>query len=291
MADVVLSDMAAPASGHKRTDHLKIMALCEAALEFACEVLKPGRCLLAKVLQGGAEHDLLDAIKRISKPCGMSKPKASRQDSSELYVSGERAFAALTPVCGAPDCGFAFVTVSDKHNRQPQNRCVLQRRQVSARPQRRAQADRKEVGAMAIATRDGSFQEYLTFDDVLLKPGRIRGLPGEADTRTRLTRDIELTYPDDLIRHGHGHRGASGHCHGPGRRHGVVHRNMDPDMQAEHVRRVKKFESGMVVNPLTITPEATLADALALMDRHKISGIPVTERRPMAVPRASSSAY
>ena len=58
---------------------------------------------------------------------------------------------------------------------------------------------------------------------------------------------------------------------------GVVHRNMEPEQQAEHVRQVKKFESGMVVNPLTISPRETLADALALMDRYKISGIPVTE--------------
>ena len=85
-ADVVLSDMAAPASGHKRTDHLKIMALCEAALQFAEEVLRPGGVFLAKVLQGGAEHELLDAMKRNFETVRHVKPKASRQDSSELYV-------------------------------------------------------------------------------------------------------------------------------------------------------------------------------------------------------------
>ena len=58
---------------------------------------------------------------------------------------------------------------------------------------------------------------------------------------------------------------------------GVIHRNLTPEEQAEHVRRVKKFESGMVVNPVTIGPDATLADALALMERHHISGIPVVE--------------
>lgn len=85
-ADVVMSDMAAPASGHKRTDHLKIMALCEAALYFACEVLKPGGAFVAKVLQGGTEHELLDAMKRDFETVRHVKPKASRQDSAELYV-------------------------------------------------------------------------------------------------------------------------------------------------------------------------------------------------------------
>ena len=59
---------------------------------------------------------------------------------------------------------------------------------------------------------------------------------------------------------------------------GVIHRNLSPDEQAEAVRQVKKFESGMVVNPVTIDPDATLADALALMQRHGISGIPVVEK-------------
>ena len=95
-ADVLLSDMAAPASGHKRTDHLKIMALCEAALDFAQEILKPGGAFLAKVLQGGTEHTLLDALKRDFATVRHVKPKASRQDSSELYVlaTGYRGEAA-----------------------------------------------------------------------------------------------------------------------------------------------------------------------------------------------------
>ncbi len=84
--DVVLSDMAAPASGHKRTDHMKIMALCEAALAFACDILAPGGTFVAKVLQGGAENDLLVAMKRSFTTVRHVKPKASRSDSSELYV-------------------------------------------------------------------------------------------------------------------------------------------------------------------------------------------------------------
>lgn len=85
-ADIVMSDMAAPASGHKRTDHLKIMALCEMALDFAGDILRPGGTFLAKVLQGGAESTLLDIMKREFETVRHVKPKASRQDSSELYV-------------------------------------------------------------------------------------------------------------------------------------------------------------------------------------------------------------
>ncbi|PLX35725.1 MAG: rRNA methyltransferase [Hyphomicrobiales bacterium] len=84
--DVVLSDMAAPACGHKQTDHLKIMALCEAALDFAAEILVPGGVFLAKVLQGGAENQMLATMKRQFETVRHVKPKASRADSSEMYV-------------------------------------------------------------------------------------------------------------------------------------------------------------------------------------------------------------
>ena len=85
-ADVVLSDMAANATGHARTDHLKIMALVEAAAEFAREVLAPGGSFLAKVLQGGTEAALLAALKRDFKQVKHIKPPASRADSAELYL-------------------------------------------------------------------------------------------------------------------------------------------------------------------------------------------------------------
>ncbi|MGE0564076.1 MAG: RlmE family RNA methyltransferase [Pseudolabrys sp.] len=85
-ADVVLSDMAANATGHRRTDHLKIMALVEAGAEFAREVLKPGGAYLAKVLQGGTEPALLAALKRDYATVRHVKPKASRADSAELYL-------------------------------------------------------------------------------------------------------------------------------------------------------------------------------------------------------------
>jgi 23S rRNA (uridine2552-2'-O)-methyltransferase len=85
-ADVVLSDMAANATGHRQTDHLKIMALVEAATEFAGEVLKPGGAFLAKVIQGGTEGSLLAALKKNFATVKHVKPAASRSDSAELYV-------------------------------------------------------------------------------------------------------------------------------------------------------------------------------------------------------------
>ena len=85
-ADVVLSDMAANATGHKRTDHLKIMALVEAAAEFAREVLRPGGTFLSKVIQGGTEATLLADLKRDFASVKHVKPTASRADSAELYL-------------------------------------------------------------------------------------------------------------------------------------------------------------------------------------------------------------
>ena len=85
-ADVVLSDMAANATGHRKTDHIKIVALVEAASEFAREVLEPGGTFLAKVLQGGAEGELLAHLKRDFKSVKHIKPPASRSDSAELYL-------------------------------------------------------------------------------------------------------------------------------------------------------------------------------------------------------------
>ena len=84
--DVVLSDMAANATGHRQTDHLRIMALAEAAAEFAREVLAPGGAFLCKVLQGGTETTLLAALKRDFASVKHVKPPASRTDSAELYL-------------------------------------------------------------------------------------------------------------------------------------------------------------------------------------------------------------
>jgi 23S rRNA (uridine2552-2'-O)-methyltransferase len=85
-ADAVISDMAAHATGHRQTDHLQIMALCEAALDFARRVLKPGGTFLCKVLRGGTESELLTAMKRDFASVRHVKPKASRADSAELFV-------------------------------------------------------------------------------------------------------------------------------------------------------------------------------------------------------------
>ncbi len=84
--DVVLSDMAPATTGHRKTDHLRIIGLCEAALEFAVECLHPGGTFVAKVFQGGSERDLLDQMKRQFLAVRHVKPKASRAGSAELYV-------------------------------------------------------------------------------------------------------------------------------------------------------------------------------------------------------------
>ncbi|MBV9931250.1 MAG: IMP dehydrogenase [Alphaproteobacteria bacterium] len=117
----------------------------------------------------------------------------------------------------------------------------------------------------------------LTFDDVLLKPGASSVLPSQADTSTRLTRDIALNIPilssamdtvteaDMAI--------VMAQLGGLG----VLHRNLSTEEQAAAVRAVKRFESGMVVNPITMRPDQPLSDALELMAQHRISGIPITE--------------
>lgn len=86
LADVVLSDMAAPTTGHSNTDHLRIVALAEAAAHFATDVLKTGGTFLCKVFQGGTERDLLDILKRSFTTVRHVKPPASRAESAELYV-------------------------------------------------------------------------------------------------------------------------------------------------------------------------------------------------------------
>jgi 23S rRNA (uridine2552-2'-O)-methyltransferase len=85
-ADLVLSDMAPPTTGHRATDHLRIMALCEAAADFSREILVPGGAFLAKVFRGGTEHGLLARLKRDFSKVQHVKPPASRAESPELYL-------------------------------------------------------------------------------------------------------------------------------------------------------------------------------------------------------------
>src|SRR6202521_5745530 len=124
---------------------------------------------------------------------------------------------------------------------------------------------------------EGAIIEGLTFDDVLLLPGKSSVLPAEADTRTCLTRGISLNIPMvsaamDTVTEAHlaiamARQGGLG----------FVHRNMSIDRQAEEVDRVKRSESGMIVDPVTISPDKKISDALAMMKRYRISGIPVTQ--------------
>jgi IMP dehydrogenase len=124
---------------------------------------------------------------------------------------------------------------------------------------------------------DGSLREGLTFDDVLLEPARSEVVPAEADTKTLLTRGIGLNIPIvssamDTVTESHlaialAQQGGIG----------IMHRNMPIDRQAEEVDRVKRSESGMIVDPITISPDKKIADALEMMKRYRISGIPVTQ--------------
>jgi IMP dehydrogenase len=124
---------------------------------------------------------------------------------------------------------------------------------------------------------NSSPREALTFDDVLIKPGLSEVLPGDVDIRSRVTPTIPLNIPllasaMDTVTEA---QMAIAMAQAGGI--GVLHRNFEPEAQAGQVRQVKKFESGMVVNPVTIAPTATLQDALDLMRENHISGIPVVE--------------
>jgi IMP dehydrogenase len=137
---------------------------------------------------------------------------------------------------------------------------------------------------MALAQGLQGIREAYTFDDVLLKPGLSDVLPSEVDIRSHVTRAIALNIPIiasamDTVTEA---RMAIAMAQSGGI--GVIHRNFDPDGQAAQVRQVKKFESGMVVNPLTIGPDAKLSDAMALMKDHGFSGIPVVTGAAKGVP-------
>ena len=123
---------------------------------------------------------------------------------------------------------------------------------------------------------EGPITEALTFDDVLLLPGKSSVLPSEADTRTCLTRKIALNIPMvsaamDTVTES---RLAIAMARQGGL--GFIHRNMTPDRQAEEVDRVKRSESGMIVDPVTISPEHSVRHALEIMNKYRVSGLPVT---------------
>ena len=121
-------------------------------------------------------------------------------------------------------------------------------------------------------------REGLTFDDVLLEPGASEVMPGQVNTATRLTRDISLNIPllssaMDTVTES---RLAIAMAQAGGM--GVLHRNLTPEEQAEQVREVKRFESGMVINPITIHPDTTLREVREIKARRRVSGFPVVER-------------
>jgi IMP dehydrogenase len=129
---------------------------------------------------------------------------------------------------------------------------------------------------------DGPIQEGLTFDDVLLVPGRSSILPNEVTTRTNFTRKLQLAIPlasaamdtvtESRLAIAIARQGGIG----------IIHRNMQIDRQAEEVDRVKRSESGMIVDPVTISPDITLRQALEIMTKYRISGLPVTRGTRLA---------
>ena len=120
-------------------------------------------------------------------------------------------------------------------------------------------------------------RQAITFDDVLLEPGPSEVTPGEVDIRTRLTRDIALNVPIVSAAMDTVTETALAIAMAQFGGIGVIHRNLSLEEQAEQVRQVKRFESGMVVNPVTVTPDVTLRQLKVLKERHRISGIPVVE--------------
>src|ERR1043166_1864090 len=135
---------------------------------------------------------------------------------------------------------------------------------------------RRSIGSAQFMT-SSTIREALTFDDVLLVPGASEVLPGQVDTRTRLTKTVELGIPLVSAAMDTVTEAALAIAMAQAGGMGVIHKNLGIEEQAEHVRRVKRFESGMVVNPVTIGPNASLADALRLMEHHPISGVPVVD--------------
>ena len=217
--------------------------------EFAREVLAPGG-LLAKVLQGGTEG----ACSRLKRDFASE----ARQAAGEPSNSAE--------ICAVAQ-GFRGGDAGRRRWERPAPERAFPWRPLlyscSAIPD-------KPGGSMEI-------REALTFDDVCWCPAASAVLPADVDIRSRLTRSIALNIPiissamDTVTEM----QMAIAMAQAGGI--GVIHRNLDPDEQADQVRQVKKFESGMVVNPLTIEPGATLQQALDLMEENRISGVPVVE--------------
>ena len=149
-------------------------------------------------------------------------------------------------------------------------------------PEGRTPSHGKEFSEGAIA---------LTFDDVLIRPAASNVLPNEADVSSRMTRSIALHIPVvssamDTVTEA---KLAIAMAQAGGI--GVIYRNLDPEVQASQVAQVKKFELGMVVNPVTIHPEASLADALKLMADYQISESPWSSPAAMAAARGGSPAF
>lgn len=122
-----------------------------------------------------------------------------------------------------------------------------------------------------------TIREALTFDDVLLEPAASSVMPADADTKTRITKDITMNIPLVSSAMDTVTEAKMAICMAQAGGMGVIHRNLDVQEQAQEVRRVKRFVSGIVYNPITLSPEQTLADAKALQERYRVTGFPVVE--------------
>ncbi|HEU4429178.1 MAG TPA: IMP dehydrogenase, partial [Myxococcota bacterium] len=124
---------------------------------------------------------------------------------------------------------------------------------------------------------DSRIREALTFDDVLLVPGASDVLPKDVSLTTQLTREIELHVPivsaamDTVTEH------AAAICLAQHGGIGIIHRNLSAQAQAAEVDKVKRSESGMIVDPITLPPDRTIRDAMEVMAQHRISGVPITQ--------------
>ena len=127
------------------------------------------------------------------------------------------------------------------------------------------------------------FGEGLTFDDVLLMPAYSQVLPREVNIQTQLTKSLSINIPMLSAGHGYRYRSQPGYCAGKGRGVGILHKNMSIERQAEQVRKVKRSESGLIIDPITLTDDATIGDALKLMKDNKIGGIPIVDNNKKLV--------
>ncbi len=289
-ADLVLSDMAPNTTGHTATDHVRIMGLAELALHFALRDAErrrrlrrqgvPGR--LRTRHAGPAEEALQQRPPRQApgQPQGLQRALRRRhrlpQHQATRAPPAEHGAADRDRTTDflAPPHRRAYVEPPRQgtrpHGGTPPHRKVPPWPPTPIRPPASAQRAPRRAGRPGGG--GAGLRRRAHRPRLLPGPAQQRQHPDPADPRDR------PAHPARLLGDGHGHRGAMAIAMAQLGGIGVIHKNLDIAEQAAQVRRVKKYESGMVVNPLTIHPDQTLAEARAIMAQHHISGFPVVER-------------